>query len=207
VPDPAHWTAFFAATLVLLAIPGPSVIYVITQAVAEGPRGAVLASLGLAVGDFVQALATVAGVSALLASSTLSLRAIQHAGAAYLVFLGMRALIGTSSPASVSSTARSERCSARALVTQAVFALNVKTSLFFFALFPQLVDPHAGSLFTQMILFGTAFTVLGFVTNTAYGCLAGRLITTSAGDRFRRNARRASGVALVGLGVMTAFTS
>jgi threonine/homoserine/homoserine lactone efflux protein len=58
-----------------------------------------------------------------------------------------------------------------------------------------------------MLLFGTAFTVLGFLTNTAYGCLAGRLVSAATGDRLRNSARRATGVALVGLGVITAFAS
>jgi threonine/homoserine/homoserine lactone efflux protein len=206
VPDAAHWAVFFAATFVLLAIPGPSVIYVITQGVVEGPRGAVLASLGLAAGDFAQVLATVAGLSVLIASSAVTLRALQYAGAAYLVFLGLRAFIGTAPRAAPASEADRQPTSARALVTRAFFALNIKTSLFFFALFPQVVDLHAGSPFVQMMCFGAAFTVVGFLTNTAYGCLARRLVLAAAGDRFQSLSRRASGVALVGLGLITAFT-
>src|SRR5689334_20756095 len=90
--DSAHWGIFFATTLVLLAVPGPSVIFVLTESLEHGGRGALLASFGLALGDFLQAVLTAIGLSALVASSTASFHAVKYAGAAYLVFLGIRRL-------------------------------------------------------------------------------------------------------------------
>jgi threonine/homoserine/homoserine lactone efflux protein len=81
MPDLAHWTIFLAATFVLLLVPGPSVIYVLTQAMDHGYRGAVLASIGLALGDLVQVLLTVAGLSALLASSIVTFHVLNYSGA------------------------------------------------------------------------------------------------------------------------------
>src|SRR5438045_7543424 len=137
IPDFAHWSVFLAMMAVLLAVPGPSVIYVLTQAVDDGYRGALFASIGLAAGDLLQAIATALGLAAVVASSPLSFHAVRYAGAGYLVFLGIRRFYATDRPAAGEPHHR-HRDGARAssLIARAFFALNPKTTLFFLALLP-----------------------------------------------------------------------
>jgi threonine/homoserine/homoserine lactone efflux protein len=207
MPDSAHWSLFLGATVVLLLIPGPSVIYVVTQGIYHGYRGAVLSSAGLALGDLLQVLCTAAGISVLLASSGALFLALKYAGAVYLIILGFFRLLGKDT--SQSETAPGDeaaKTSSRSLVIQAFFALNPKTGLFFLALFPQFIAQNAGPAWLQILLFGCAFVSLGFVTNFMYGAMAGkvsRLFTHS--DRFRNSARYASAVTLIGLGLLAAI--
>src|SRR5438270_7888145 len=93
MPDLAHWSVFLAATIVLLLIPGPTVIYVIGRGIDQGYRGALFSAIGLALGDMLQVLWTAAGLGALLASSVLLFTLVKYAGAAYLIFLGIQRLL------------------------------------------------------------------------------------------------------------------
>jgi threonine/homoserine/homoserine lactone efflux protein len=206
MPDLAHWAIFLTATVVLLLIPGPSVIYVLTQAMDHGSRGALLASIGLALGDLVQALVTVVGLSALLASSVVTFQILRYAGAAYLVFLGVRRLATNDKTVTDSGVARQDP-EASSVIAQAFFALNPKTALFFVALFPQLIVPGEGPAWVQMLLFGCAFAVLGFATNALYGCIGGRIAAgLTRSERVRSSARYATAGMLIALGLIAAVT-
>jgi threonine/homoserine/homoserine lactone efflux protein len=88
MPDLAHWAIFLSAAFVLLITPGPSIMYVMARAIAQGPHAAVLLAIGLALVDLVQVIATAVGLSALLASAPAIFSALKFAGAAYLVVLG-----------------------------------------------------------------------------------------------------------------------
>src|SRR5437867_2490694 len=151
IPDLAHWSVFLAAMAVLLAIPGPSVIYVLTQAVDHGYRGALFASIGLAAGDLLQAIATALGLAAVLASSPVTFHAVRYGGAGYLIALGIRRFCTTDRPAAEEPHHRHDD-GARpfSLMARAFFALNPKTTLFFLALFPQVVDMRSGAAWLQM---------------------------------------------------------
>jgi len=206
MPDFAHCSLFLGATVVLLLIPGPSVIYVLTQGIYHGYRGAVLSSAGLALGDLLQVLCTAAGISVLMGSSSTLFFALKYAGAAYLIMLGLLRLFGKDTCKSDPTGDEAPKTSSRSLVMRAFFALNPKTGLFFLALFPQFIDQNAGPAWFQILLFGCAFVSLGFLTNFIYGAMAGkvsRLFTHS--DRFRNSARYASAVTLIGLGLLAAI--
>jgi threonine/homoserine/homoserine lactone efflux protein len=205
MPDLSHWSVFLGATLVLLLVPGPSVIYVLTEAIDHGYRGAVLASVGLALGDLLQVVVTVVGLSALLASSIVSFHALRYAGACYLVFLGVRRLARRDKELAGSSVVRQKHRKASSLIAQAFFALNPKTALFFFALFPQLIDQSDGPAWIQMLLFGSVFSTLGFTTNALYGCIGGRLASgLTRNERVRSSARYATAGTLIALGLIAA---
>jgi threonine/homoserine/homoserine lactone efflux protein len=206
MPDFAHWTVFVAAMAVLLAIPGPSVIYVLTQAVDHGYRGALFASLGLAAGDFLQAIAAALGLSAAFASSPLVFHAARWLGAGYLIFLGIRRLYVTDSPGGGEPRDRSpDNASARSLIARAFLAMNPKTTLFFLALFPQVVDLRTGAAWVQMSIFGVTFTVIGLMTNFLYGCAGRRLVAHFIGtSRGRSAARYATAGTLIGRGLVAA---
>jgi len=207
MPDLAHWTGFLAAMTVLLAIPGPSVIYVITQAVDDGYRGALFASLGLAAGDLLQAIASTLGLSAIFASSPLAFHAAKGLGAAYLIVLGIRRVFAADSPAIGQPRDGYHRgAPACTLIARAFFALNPKTTLFFLALFPQVVDQRAGAVWVQMSIFSVTFVVIGFLTNFLYGCAGRRLLSNMMStSRGRSAARYATAGTLIGLGVLVAI--
>src|SRR5258708_12769539 len=141
MPDLVHWSTFLTATIILLLIPGPSVLYVVTRAVDHGYRGAVLSSLGLALGDLLQVLLTVAGLSALLASSLWLFELVKYVGAAYLIVLGLRRLLssGPTSPASPPIGEHSPRqVSSRSLTPHPSFPRIPQTPLIFLPRFPPL---------------------------------------------------------------------
>lgn len=185
-------------------------MYVVTRGIEHGYRGVVFSSIGLALGDLLQVLCTVLGLSTLLASSTLVFGIVKYAGAAYLIGLGLRRLFaGGANVAAKFQTAQDpDQETPRSLVTQAFFALNPKTAIFFLALFPQFVAENAGSPWLQILLFGCAFVVLGFVTNSLYGFLGGTLSAIGKqGHRFQMASRYVSSVVLIGMGIAAALAS
>lgn len=209
MPDLAHWSVFLAATIGLLVIPGHSVMYVVTRAIEAGYRGAIFSSLGLALGDLLQVLFTTVGLSVLLTSSVLLFTTIKYAGAGYLIVFGLSRLLKKNRLPSTDSTVRpqsSQPIPSGALILQGFFALNPKTTLFFLALFPQLVSDHAGPPWFQILLFGCAFVTLGFMTNFAFGCLGGKLSSVATRrTNYQLVARYISGVVLIALGVAAAL--
>lgn len=207
MPDLAHWTVFLGATLVLLITPGPSIMYVVARGIAQGWRAAVFSSVGLALGDLLQVIATAVGLAALLASAPKLFGAIKFAGALYLVCLGVATLLGKSGRVAerTSESGPRKAVSSRSLIAQGFLALNPKTALFFLAFLPQFIAADAGPVRVQTLIFGTAFVVLGFVTNSLFGCLGGRLASV-AGERFRTATRYAGGGVLIALGIAAAFT-
>jgi threonine/homoserine/homoserine lactone efflux protein len=211
MPDLAHWSTFFTATIILLLIPGPSVMYVVTRGIEHGYRGVVLSSLGLALGDLLQVLCTVAGLSALLASSVWLFGIAKYMGAAYLIVLGLRRLLPNHQTLPANSVIGEhplEPVSSTSLIEQAFFALNPKTAIFFLALFPQFVAEGAGPAWLQILLFGCAFIVLGFLTNSMYGCMGGTLSSVAKhSNRFQLATRYMSGAVLVGMGIAAALAS
>jgi threonine/homoserine/homoserine lactone efflux protein len=210
MPNGTHWWLFFAATIMLLITPGLSVMYVVGRAIDHGYRGAIFSSAGLAFGDLFQVLCTAAGLSALLASSTVLFDVVKYAGAAYLIILGLRRLLekdARRSRNSVPSENAGARASSGSLILQGFFALNPKTTLFFLALFPQFVAEDAGPAWLQILLFGCVFVALGFITNSIFGCIGGKLrVVASRNHRFQVASRYFSGATMVALGVAAALT-
>ena len=211
MPELTHWGAFLAATFVVLLIPGPSVMYVMARALESGYRGALFSALGLALGDALQVVCAIAGLSAIVGSSPLVLTSLQYAGAGYLIFLGSYRLL-RASPASWANAIEEERRSApatsRSLVAQGFLALNPKTALFFAALFSQFVTDGGTPAWLQMLPLGCAFVILGFFTNAAYGCVGGALHAVARRNvRFQLVAHYVGAIALIGLGVAAALAT
>ena len=201
MPDPSVLALFAAAALALIVVPGPSVLYVVSQSVGGGRRAGLVSTLGIASGALVHVAAATIGLSSLLASSAQAFSAVKYAGAAYLLYLGARTLAGRGRD-EPSPPARRHR----SLVLQGalVEALNPKTALFFLAFLPQFVRPDAGSAAFQLGLFGTVFVLLGLLSDGTYALLAGAAASrVKAGPRL---GRYVSGGVLLGLGVTAALT-
>jgi threonine/homoserine/homoserine lactone efflux protein len=204
MPDASTFLLFAAASLAFLAIPGPSVFYIVTRSLAQGRRAGVTSMLGVQAGGLVHVVATAFGVSALIASSATAFTVVKYAGAAYLVLLGIRKLRsrGEAEELDLGGPASGRRLFWQGAV---VNLLNPKTALFFLAFLPQFVDPSAGPIAPQMLVLGTLLVSLGVVSDGTYA-----LVAAGAGRRLRETARarrmldRLSGGVFIGLGVVAA---
>jgi threonine/homoserine/homoserine lactone efflux protein len=180
MPSTAGLLAFMAATLALNLTPGPDMLYVIARSVGEGRGAGVVSALGISAGTIFHTLAVVLGVSSLLAAAPAAYDAIRFAGAAYLGYLGIRAL--RSRPAAASGGPALPPASLRAIFAQGVVTnvLNPKVALFFLAFLPQFVDPAAGSATGQLLLLSALFITSGTLVNVAVALAAGRAHSAAA---------------------------
>jgi threonine/homoserine/homoserine lactone efflux protein len=200
-PDLSAIELFAAASVALLLIPGPAVLYIVTQSAEQG-RSAGLASVaGIHIGTLVHILAAAIGLSALILASAVAFSVVKYAGAAYLVYLGIRKLLERP-PVDDTETSRAplRRVFARGAV---VNVLNPKTALFFLAFLPQFVDTERGAVWSQVVVLGLVFVALGIVSDSVYA-----FVGDAVGSLLRRRAtamRRVSGTIYIGLGAVAAF--
>jgi threonine/homoserine/homoserine lactone efflux protein len=201
VPDSTALGFFAAAAIALLLIPGPAVLYIVAQSAEQGRRVGLASVAGVHLGTLVHVFAAAVGVSALIVTSAVAFSVVKYAGAAYLVYLGIRKLLERDPTLGVDRRAQPLR---RAFVRGAVVnALNPKTALFFLAFLPQFVDPDRGGVWFQVVVLGFVFVLLGLVSDSLYALAAG----TVGGVLRRRRAllRYGSGSVFIGLGAVTAL--
>jgi threonine/homoserine/homoserine lactone efflux protein len=206
MPDASTFLLFAAASLAFLAIPGPSVFYIVTRSLAQGRRAGVTSMLGVQAGGLVHVVAAAFGVSAIIASSATAFTIVKYVGAAYLVLLGLRKLFarGEDDPeVEIGPAAPGRRLFWQGAI---VNIFNPKTALFFLAFLPQFVDPSAGPVAPQMLVLGTLLIGLGVVSDGTYALVAagaGRKLRETAAARRRLD--RLSGGVFVSLGLIAAF--
>jgi threonine/homoserine/homoserine lactone efflux protein len=200
-PDSTSLWLFSLAALALLAIPGPSVLYIVAQSAERGRRVGLAAVAGVHLGSLVHVAAATAGLSALVVASALAFNAVKYGGAAYLVYLGVRKLLERDREEDVETEPEPLR---RALVRGIVVnVLNPKTALFFLAFLPQFIDAERGGVWSQALALGFVFVGLGLVSDSLYALAAG----TVGGliRRRRKLVRYGSGVVYVTLGAAAAL--
>jgi len=198
-PELSTIELFAVASVALLLIPGPAVLYIVTQSAEQG-RSAGLASVaGIHIGTLVHILAAAIGLSALILASAVAFSVVKFAGAAYLVYLGVRKLLERGSASDAEPLrAPLRRVFARGAV---VNVLNPKTALFFLAFLPQFVDTDRGAVWSQVVVLGLVFVALGLISDSVYA-----LVGDAVGSLLRRRAmRRVSGTIYIGLGAVAAF--
>jgi threonine/homoserine/homoserine lactone efflux protein len=202
---PATLVAFLLASIALLLVPGPSVLYVVARSVSQGRRAGFVSVAGGAMGNLVHVIAATVGLSALLASSALAFSVVKYAGAAYLIYLGMRTLLSNAPVDLILAQPQPpRRVFAQAVL---VYALNPKTALFFLAFLPQFADPARGAIGPQLFLLGCLFVLLALCTDSGYALLAGGLAQRlRATARLWRWQRWFSGGIYLVLGVTTALS-
>ncbi|MBC9712937.1 LysE family translocator [Streptomyces sp. TRM66268-LWL] len=204
--------AFAAMSLLVIVIPGPSVLFVIGRALAHGRRTALATVLGNVVGSYLLVVAVALGVGTLVERSVTVFLTVKLAGAAYLMYLGVQAyrhrkdMKASAIRASAESGAR--RGDLRTVLDGVIVGVtNPKGIVFFAAVLPQFVDHSAGGLPGQMLILGLVPICIGLVTDTAWG-----LTASAARTWFARSDRRlsmiggAGGFAMIGLGVTVAAT-
>jgi len=197
---------FSGAALVLLLIPGPAVLYIVTRGATQGRRAALLSVAGVHVGTVVHIVAAVVGLSAIIVASATAFTTIKLAGAAYLIYLGVQAL-RSSRRVGGAAVGPPRTQSMRRVFGDAVVLniLNPKTAVFFLAFVPQFVNVEAGNTTAQLLVLGATFVGLGVLTDGAYAVAAGWIGARMADSpTLARRKDAVAGTTYVGLGVVTA---
>ncbi|MFC6093910.1 LysE family translocator [Saccharothrix lopnurensis] len=200
--------AFAAMSLLLIVIPGPSVLFVVGRALARGRRTALITVLGNTLGAYALVVAVALGVGPVVEGSALVFTALKLVGAAYLVHLGVKALRDRGSPRAAFDGSAPAHGGLRTLGEGfAVGVANPKTIVFFAAVLPQFVDRAQGHVVGQMLVLGLVFNVIALLCDSAWG-----LVAATARNWFARSPRRLAavggvgGVTMIGLGVAVAVT-
>jgi threonine/homoserine/homoserine lactone efflux protein len=195
MPAPSTLALYALAAIALIAIPGPNMLFVAAQSMSGGRRTGFAAALGLLTGTLIYVTAAAVGVAAIIASSALAFDALRYLGAAYLIYLGIKAWRTRDEPLTLDF--QPGRAYRQAIVVQ---LLNPKVALFFLAFLPQFVDPGRGPAATQVLVFGAILGGLGLVMDCGYALLA-----SAAARRFTR-LNRWSGAVYIALGAAAALT-
>jgi RhtB (resistance to homoserine/threonine) family protein len=205
--DSTYWLVFFSAALALNLSPGPDLVYILGRTVAQGRRIGLASSAGVCTGAFVHVVAAALGLSALLATSALAFNVVKYLGAAYLIYLGIKAFRSAGTTFEANDVAK-PAVSAWSAFRQGVLVdvLNPKVAVFFMAFLPQFVRPESGNITMQLLLLGTLIIAVAIVVESVFVLAAAR--TTG----FFRTHPRASvwldrmlGSVLIGLGVRLAL--
>ncbi len=197
---------FAVASLALLLIPGPAVLYIINRSVSDGRNAAIAAVAGLEIGNFVHVLAATVGLSAVIAASATAFNVVKWIGAGYLVYIGARILVRR--PAEMNAAAAG--ASLKRSFTQGIVVniFNPKVALFFLSFLPQFIDTDRGSAALQSLILGSTFVTIGLTTDMMYALTASALR-----DKLLRGKslpfiqRYISGTIFIALGVFAGSTS
>ena len=203
LPDGSSLIAFVIASVVLAVTPGPAVFYIVTRSLSQGRRAGLASVGGVALGNLGNSIGASVGLAALFAISSLAFWVVKYAGAAYLIYLGVKAL----RPPSGALEAPRPVSSPPALIFRDGFIvalLNPKTTLVFSAFLPQFLDPHSSTI-VQSVALGAAFVLIASVTDTTYALTASVIAPAIARAKGRRSVGRyLTASAFIGLGVFTA---
>ena len=199
---------FAIASLLLNITPGNDMLYVATRSTSQGIKAGIDSALGITGGCIVHLLAAVVGLSAIIANSAVAFDIIKYVGAAYLVYLGIRSILGKENKFSV--TENVEKKSLSKLFWQGVLTnvLNPKVALFFLAFLPQFIHPEKGNASMQILLLGLWFNFSGTVVNCIVALLFGKLGNWLADKQaFIKWQNKVTGLLLIGLGIKVALSS
>ncbi len=211
MPEASTYVLFVAAALTLLLVPGPAVIYIVARSVSGGRLTGLVSVLGVELGTLMHVAFAAAGLSAIVASSVVAFSIVKWLGAAYLVWLGLRQILGRGGGAEVETPSGGGGNRSR-VFSQSVLVqvLNPKVALFFLALLPQFVDPSRGAAWTQVVVLGATLAILGLFTDGLYALLGGTagdwIRKQSAGAGLRRVGRYVTGGIYIALGAVAAVS-
>ncbi|GGN97762.1 lysine transporter LysE [Actinoplanes lobatus] len=203
-----HLLAFAAMSFLLILMPGPSVLFVVGRALAHGRRAALTTVVGNTLGAYLLVVAVALGTASIVERSVVVFTVLKLAGAAYLIYLGVKAWRERDSLEAAVADARAASGGLRTFWEGFMVGVsNPKTIVFFLAVLPQFVDRSQGHVGVQMLVLGLVFNVIAVVSDSIWG-----LAAATARDWFTRSPRRLSlvggigGLTLIGLGVTVAVT-
>jgi threonine/homoserine/homoserine lactone efflux protein len=204
MPSLSTYAVFLATGMVLLLIPGPAVIYVVTRSIEMGRGGGLASVAGITTATVAHVTLATVGLSSLLLASRVAFDVVRYVGVAYLLLLGVRRLLGRGLDSGDEEPAPRTR---RRAYTQGIVVnlTNPKTIVFVFAFLPQFVDPHARHAWLQVLVLGLSFAILGCLSDSVWALAAGTVADRLRGsDRLARVQRWVGGGTLVGLGILAA---
>lgn len=178
MPNGAEWWVFLGAVVVIAVLPGPGILYVLARSVQGGRAEGIRSSVGNGLGALVHVAAATVGISALLAASATAFTVVKYAGAAYILYLGIRTLwhmrtrSATEDLVKTSATPRRRPAVLQGLIAE---ALNPKTALFFLAFLPQFVHPDRGGQTAAFVLLGLVFVTITLLTDLLVASCVGTL--------------------------------
>src|SRR5499425_2849870 len=200
--DLHRFALFLAAAVVLAATPGPGIFYVLARTLAGGRREGFSSSFGTFVGGLFHVMAAALGVSAILAASAVAFHTVKYAGAAYLVWLGVRMILSRNEEMPLKAEAPKANAFGQGILTE---VLNPKTALFFLSFIPQFIAPERGHLFWQFVVLGVLSVTMNTTADLVVVYLAApleRKLKSSA--TFRSRQKMVSGAGMIGLGAYVA---
>ncbi|TPI33765.1 LysE family translocator [Mesorhizobium sp. B3-1-9] len=179
--DPVTLITYIAVVFGFVFVPGPATLLTVARATSSGTKVGIATGAGVAAGDVIHTVMAIVGISAVIAASATLFSIVKYIGAAYLVYLGIRAIF---EKAPADPSARSLPVSAGRAFRQAILTevLNPKTALFFLAFLPQFVHPQSGFVVLQLMTLGIIFVLLGLFSTVVFAVSAGGL-----GSLLRRN--------------------
>lgn len=208
VPPTTHLLAFTLTAFLLIAVPGPSVLFTVSRALALGRVAGVATAAGNTLGVYVQVLAVAFGIGALVERSVMVFTVIKLGGAAYLVFLGVQAIRHRKRLAEALGMRMENKSAARIVADGFVVGIgNPKVIVFFAAVLPQFVDRSAGHVPVQMLVLGALFAGIALISDSGWALVAG-----SARAWFGRSPRRleliggTGGLVMIGIGATLAVS-
>ncbi|WP_214473186.1 LysE family translocator [Mesorhizobium sp. dw_380] len=172
--DTTTLLTYCAIVLGFVFIPGPATLLTVARAMTSGTKVGVATGVGITAGDIVHTFFAVVGISAIIATSAWLFGLLKYAGAAYLIYMGIKAIL-EKTPASIGGD--KSPVSAKLAFRQAILTevLNPKTALFFLAFLPQFVHPQNGAVFLQLTILGVLFAAIGFISTFVFATIAGHL--------------------------------
>lgn len=196
------WVAFVLAAMIVLIIPGPTIILVISQAIAHGRRAVVPLVVGVTLGDFTAMTLSLLGLGAILSSSAAIFSVLKWIGAMYLIYLGVKLWRTKSEKQRIRFSEK--RTSEQSLFKSAfiVTALNPKSIAFFIAFLPQFISAQSETS-PQLMILGATFLFFAALNAALYALFAGQLRDTLQNEKVRRWFNRCGGSALIGAGIFT----
>lgn len=197
---------FISASIALLLLPGPAVLYITARSANQGRVAGFVSVLAIETANLVQAIAAGLGLSAILLSSALAFDVVKYLGATYLIYLGIKKLL-TKEESSIGQEVKRESLSQIFWQGFIINILNPKTALFFFAFLPQFVNPEKGNVTLQNLSLGVLFVTLAFITDSVYALVASSLAEKlNANKNFQKGQKYFAGLVYIGLGITTALT-
>ena len=199
----AIWVAFVCATTILLVIPGPTILLVLSQAIAHGRKSAVPLVAGVVLGDLTAMTLSLLGLGAVLSTSAALFAVLKWIGAGYLLYLGVKLWRSRSDDEEFSVTATIRSKGSLLKSSFIVTALNPKSIAFFVVFLPQFVNPKESAQ-AQLLILGITFLLLAGINASLYAVFAGRVREAMRNSAARRWFNRCGGAVLIGAGVLTA---
>jgi len=203
--DLQNYLLFVGASIILCVVPGPDMIYLLTRTIAQGKKAGVAAALGINLGGYFHLTAAILGISAIIATSSLAFAILKWCGAAYLIYIGLQAIL--SKTALKLDENNNSSPALKTIFWQGFVsdALNPKVAIFFISLLPQFIQPESGNTFNQLILLGLTVNIIALPINLAIVWFSHSVTKQlRQSNRVSRALNNAMGVVFIGLGLRLA---